>query len=70
VRAFDVGRKPDVNRPMSNIITSANSPFFISSGVTSNGDTVSSGGTEIDRGLRVCGPKDASDPFAGQRAHR
>ena len=32
---------------MANIITSANSPFFISSGVTSDGDTVSSGGTEI-----------------------
>jgi autotransporter passenger strand-loop-strand repeat protein len=30
-----------------NIITSANSPFFISSGVTSNFDIVSSGGTEV-----------------------
>src|SRR5690242_6302481 len=30
-----------------NIITSANSPFFIASGVTSNFDIVNSGGTEV-----------------------
>src|SRR5690242_14921821 len=32
---------------VGNTITSANSPFFISSGMTSNFDVVSSGGTEI-----------------------